>query len=68
VKPTPDSDDNCDYTDLDSWDFVSWNFTEKGIEFIPYFYRAARNCEEPFLVTFEKLSSYKNKYFPYNLH
>ena len=68
VKPTPDSDDNCDYTDLDSWNFVSWNFTEKGIEFTPYFYRAARNCEEPFLVTFEKISSYKNKYFPYNLH
>lgn len=66
VKPAEDSED-CDYTNLEVWNFVSWNYTQKGIEFTPSFYRAARNCEEPFLIPFQKLSSYKNKNFPYDL-
>jgi hypothetical protein len=63
----PENDDTCDYTDTENWDFVSWNFTEKGIEFIPFFARVNRSCEEPFLVPFEKFRKYKNPKFPYNL-
>lgn len=62
-----DDDDPCDYTDEEYWDFPSWNYTEKGIEFTPIFYRAARSCEEPYLVPFEKLKKYKNPKFPYPL-
>ncbi|MBL0735645.1 hypothetical protein JI750_02030 [Flavobacterium sp. GN10] len=58
-------DDYCDYTNEEYWDFPSWSYTEKGIEFTPIFYRAARSCEEPFLVPFEKLKKYKNPKFPY---
>ena len=64
-KKPKDTDSDCDYTDLDSWDFPSWSYTSKGIEFTPYFYRAARSCEEPFLVPFSKLEKYKNKAFAY---
>ena len=68
VKPEENSEDLCDYTDLDSWNFVSWSYTEKGIVFTPYFYRVARSCESPFLVSFEKLGKYKHKSFPYLLN
>jgi hypothetical protein len=68
VKPKNDNEDECDYTNVDNWDFCSWNFTEKGIEFTPYFARVARSCEEPFLVPFEKLKKYKNSKFPYDLN
>ena len=64
-KPKED-DGECDYTDLDSWNFPSWSYTQNGIEFTPYFYRAARSCEEPFLVPFAKLEKYKNKAFVYS--
>jgi hypothetical protein len=67
-RPSEEDEDNCDYTDLDVWDFPSWNFTEKGIEFTPYFPRVNRSCENSFLVTFEKLAKYKNKEFPYPLY
>lgn len=63
----PESDDDCDYTNLEYWDFVSWSYTEKGITFTPYFARVSRACEEPFLVPFEKLQKYKNPKFPYDL-
>ena len=67
VKPENDSD-VCDYTDIDVWDFVSWNYTEKGIEFTPYFARVERSCEEPFLVEFKDLEKYKNVQFPYTFN
>lgn len=67
VKPT-DENDPCDYTNTEYWDFPSWNYTEKGIQFTPIFYRAARSCEEPFLVPFEKLKKYRNPKFPYDLN
>lgn len=63
----PDDDDDCDYTNVEYWSYASWNYTEKGIEFTPSFYRAARNCEKSFLVPFEKLKKYKNPKFPYSL-
>lgn len=66
-KKPKNEDEDCDYTELDIWDFVSWNFTEKGIEFTPYFARVARSCEEPFLVPFAKLENYKSPTFPYPL-
>ncbi|MBF4514731.1 hypothetical protein IRZ71_00155 [Flavobacterium sp. ANB] len=66
TKPK-DADDSCDYTNDEYWDYPSWNFTEKGIEFTPIFARVDRSCEEPFLVPFEKLKKYKNPKFPYNL-
>jgi hypothetical protein len=65
-KPIDEDDEICNYHDLENWNYISWNYTEKGIEFTPYFYRAARHCEEPFLITFHYLRKYKNPAFPYN--
>lgn len=65
-KPAEDDEEACDYTNLEFWNFVSWNFTKDGIEFTPYFYRYARSCEEPFLVPFDAIRKYKNPLFPYN--
>lgn len=68
-KPTVNADgleeDLCDYTELEYWSSVSWQYTPEGIFFIPYFYRAARSCEEPFLVSFDALRPFKNPKFPY---
>ncbi|MCL1943888.1 MAG: hypothetical protein FWF54_10130 [Candidatus Azobacteroides sp.] len=64
-KPDPEEDD-CDYTELEYWDFPSWHFTEEGIVFTPIFYRAARNCETGFLVPFSDLRKYKRAGFPYD--
>lgn len=58
--------DGCDYTNIEHWDFPSWNFTSKGIEFTPSFNWNTRNCEGPFLVPFSKLKKFKNPKFPYN--
>ena len=66
-KKPSNEDDGCDYTDLEYWDFPSWSFTEKGIEFTPIFFRAARSCEEPFLVSFSDLRKFKNTKFPHKL-
>ncbi len=66
AKPAENEDEeNCDYTDVEVWDFPSWSFTENGIEFTPYFTRVQRNCEEPFLVPFADLRKYRNPSFPY---
>ncbi|WP_130733491.1 hypothetical protein [Flavobacterium sp. J27] len=56
----------CNYTAITIWEFPEWNFTEKGIEFTPTFARFARNCQQPFLVEFEKIKTYKNPKFPYD--
>nr|MBU3858182.1 hypothetical protein [Flavobacterium sp. MC2016-06] len=64
----PADEDNCDYTNVEYWDFPSWNYTEKGIEFTPYFPRVYRSCEEAFLVPFERLKKYKNPKFPYDFN
>jgi hypothetical protein len=66
-KPKNNDDEGCDYTDLEFWNFPSWSFTEKGIEFTPIFFRAARSCEEPFLVPFAGLRKFKNPKFPYKV-
>jgi hypothetical protein len=63
---TNDAERDCDYTDLEIWNFPSWNITEEGIEFTPSFYRAARACEDSFLVPFESLKQFKNPKFLYN--
>lgn len=65
-KPASD-DDYCDYTDLEYWDSPRWTISKEGFYFTPYFYRAARSCEEAFLVPFSKLRPYKKHSFPYNL-
>ncbi|MFT3793546.1 hypothetical protein [Flavobacterium sp.] len=65
ISPEGQEQDPCDYTELEYWESVSWAFTTKGINFTPYFYRLARNCEEPFLVPFELLRAYRNPSFPY---
>lgn len=65
TKPSKEGE-LCDYTDLEQWNIVEWSFTEKGIEITPFFYRAARACQKPFLINFEKLKPYKNTTFPYN--
>ncbi len=66
VKPKENDEDSCDMTDLDRWwGDETWVYTEKGIEFTPYFPHVIRACEETFLVPFEKLKNYKNPKFPY---
>lgn len=65
-KPTGE-DDYCDYTELEYWEYARWTISKEGINFTPYFYRAARACEESFLVPFSKLRPYKKQDFPYNL-
>lgn len=67
TKPKDNDEDACDYTDEEYWNYPSWNFTEKGIEFTPIFARVDRSCEESFLVPFEKLKKSKNLKFPYDL-
>ncbi len=47
VKPTEDSDDDCDYSDAQIWHFPTWYFTVKGIYFGPTFPRVMRTCESP---------------------
>lgn len=64
-KPASD-DDYCDYTELEYWEYARWTISEDGVHFTPYFYRAARACEESFLVPFSKLRPYKEQDFPYN--
>lgn len=61
----PVTDEDCDYTDLEVWDFPGWSFTEKGIAFTPIFARVMRACEEEFLVPFADLKRYRNPKFPY---
>lgn len=65
-KPV-DADDYCDFTNLEFWEYTEWSISEKGVSFTPYFYRAARACQEPFLVPFEKLRPYLKSSFPYKL-
>lgn len=62
----PKSEEDCDYTDSEIWDFPSWQFTEKGIEFTPIFARVMRACEDSYLIPFDLLKPYKNPEFPYN--
>ena len=61
-----DEEDVCDYTEEEYWDFPSWSYTEQGIYFTPHFYRAARGCDEPFLLPFSVLKKYKNPNFKYD--
>jgi hypothetical protein len=61
----PKTEDDCDYTDVELWDYPSWRVTEKGIEFTPIFPRALRACEDYFLVPFSALKPFKNPKFPY---
>lgn len=66
TKPESE-DDYCDYTDENYWTYAGWAIAEKGINFTPSFFRAARACEDSFFVPFSKLNSYKKGDFPYNL-
>lgn len=67
-KKPEKEDEGCDYTNIDIWQFPSWSYTEKGIEFTPYFARYMRSCEEPFLVSFKDLEQYKNQEFNYGFN
>lgn len=62
----PKTEDDCDYTDAEVWQFPSWNFTEKGIKFTPGFPHVMAMCREDFLVPFSALRPYKNPKFPYS--
>lgn len=64
-KKPKNEDEGCDYTEIEIWDFVSWNYTEKGIEFTPHFPRVIRSCEESFLIPFSKLEKFKAPDFKY---
>lgn len=57
--------DDCDYDNEDYWSYPEWMFTEKGIYVTPYFYRAARSCQQAFLLPFDALEQYKHPAFPY---
>ena len=61
----PKSEEDCDYTDVEIWDFPSWKFTPEGIEFTPIFGRVMRACENAYLLPFGQLQPYKNPAFPY---
>jgi hypothetical protein len=63
----PKTDEDCDYTNLEFWEYPSWYISDKGIWFTPIFFRAARNCEEAFLVSFSDLRKYLHPKFPYKL-
>ena len=65
-KPKDQEEDPCDYTNVEYWNFPSWTYTKEGIVFTP-FYRAARSCEDSFLLPFKTLMPYKNKDFKYQL-
>jgi hypothetical protein len=43
----PKSDDDCDYTDPEVWDFPSWALTEKGLWLGAIFGRVMRACDSP---------------------
>lgn len=62
---SPGNEEECDYTDPENWNFVSWSYEENGIAFIPIFARVLRSCEEEFIIPFEKLKDWKNPAFPY---
>ncbi|MCT4230762.1 hypothetical protein HZP39_06965 [Elizabethkingia anophelis] len=66
-KPKDQEEDPCDYTNVEYWNFPSWTYTKEGIVFTPIFYRAARSCEDSFLLPFKTLMPYKNKDFKYQL-
>ncbi len=57
------TDEDCDYTDPEIWKYPSWQFTETGIEFTPFFARAMRACEDPYPLPFSLLKQYKNPGF-----
>lgn len=61
----PKSDEDCDYTDVEIWDFPSWKFTAEGIAFTPIFGRVMRACENEYLLPFSLLQPFKNPAFPY---
>ncbi len=65
--PPDTSSTDCNYNDLCIWQYPSWIYTEKGIEFIPSFARYARKCEQSFLVPFAALENNRNLKFPYRL-
>lgn len=65
-KPTGE-DDYCDYTEVEYWYPSSWKVVKGGVEFTPYFYRAARACENSYFIPFSKLEPYKVSSFPYTL-
>lgn len=68
-KPKDNEEEPCDMTDLNRWDFLTWIYSEKGIEFTPSFPHAMKgSCEETFLVSFEKLKKYKNPKFKYSFN
>lgn len=41
------TDDDCDYSDPEIWQFPSWYLTDKGLYLGPGFARVARACEYP---------------------
>lgn len=41
------AEDECDYSDSDSWNFGSWYLTPKGLYVGAYFARVVRMCDNP---------------------
>jgi hypothetical protein len=60
--PAPESENECDYSDSEVWDYPNWYFTEKGIYFGAVFPRVARNCDSPdwSILPYEVLKKYLN--------
>lgn len=57
---------DCSYDDVSNWDDVSWVYTDKGIEFTPYYPHAAAVCSVGFLVKWKALKPYLNPKFAYS--
>ncbi|MCO4292151.1 hypothetical protein NF867_04655 [Solitalea sp. MAHUQ-68] len=57
----PQTEENCDYTDSEVWDFGSWYFTQKGLYVGAYFARVARSCDNPgwSIIPFSELKKMK---------
>jgi len=62
MKTPKDNEEECDYSDPEVWNYVNWNFTDKGLHLGAYFARAARACDDPewAVIPYRILKNYLN--------
>ena len=56
------TDQECDYSSSDRWDFVDWHFTPEGLYISPSFPHVDASCENPkwSYIPYDVLKKYKN--------
>jgi hypothetical protein len=56
------TEEECDYSDPEIWNFPNWYFTPKGLYVGAVFARAARSCDEPAwsVIPYQALQPYAN--------